>query len=544
MTDKRVNWTEQQKQAIQARGGNVFVTASAGTGKTAVLSGRCVSIVSDAAPGPDVLNMLVLTFTEAAAEQMHARIAQQLREAYQQTRDTRLLRQLVLLQGANISTIHSFCKRLITEHFHKLSLDPSFRVIDADEAMLLKGETLEETIEWAWRQDHLVQGMHELLQRRDLRGSDGFLGSVIRLSDFLEGVATPQRWCDRARWLAEQMDPLGSELGDQQQQIVKDRLSTILAQLRVAKRIYEDEVPDGDWGRKMEANLIEPIAACLDQLNAKNWPGCAAGIRSFSKPRLNSPKGLPDAATEVVKNLQKKAVEAFVSLNDLALLNPSYLDVVGRSTSLQTRILIELVQRFNQLYAQRKSNLNGLDFADLERYMLKLLTTEDSYGEQLRPSETGLALRQRFKYIFVDEYQDINPVQQAILDAVSSGNNVFVVGDVKQSIYAWRGAEPAIFLDRLRPASPDPKTGPHGFRVDLNYNFRSVKGILDFVNKVFGRIMTREVAHIDYDEASMLRTGAGRLRIADCGLRIEGGGRPRFRTCRWQSTDRGVAHPR
>jgi ATP-dependent helicase/nuclease subunit A len=505
MTDKRVNWTEQQKQAIQARGGNVFVTASAGTGKTAVLSGRCVSLVSDAALGPDVLNMLVLTFTEAAAEQMHARIARQLREAYQQTRDTRLLRQLVLLQGANISTIHSFCKRLITEHFHKLSLDPSFRVIDADEAMLLKGETLEETIEWAWRQDHLVQGMHELLQRRDLRGSDGFLGGVIRLSGFLEGVVTPDRWCDRSRWLAEQMDPLGSELGDKQQQIIRDRLNAILAQLRVAKRIYADEAPDGDWGRKMEENLIEPIAACLEQLNAKNWRGCAESIRSFSKPRLNSPRGLPDAATEVIKDLQKKAVEAFVSLNDLALLNPSYLDVVGRSTSLQTRILIELVQRFNQLYAQRKGNLNGLDFADLERYMLKLLTTEDAYDERLSPSETGLALRQRFKYIFVDEYQDINPVQQAILDALSSGNNVFVVGDVKQSIYAWRGAEPAIFLDRLRPASPDPKTGAHGFRVDLNYNFRSVKGILDFVNKVFGRIMTREVAHIDYDEASMLR---------------------------------------
>ncbi len=515
MTDKRVNWTEQQKQAIQARGSNVFVTASAGTGKTAVLSGRCVSLVSDAALGPDVLNMLVLTFTEAAAEQMHARIAQQLREAYQQTRDTRLLRQLVLLQGANISTIHSFCKRLITEHFHKLSLDPSFRVIDADEAMLLKGETLEETVEWAWRQDHLVQGMHELLQRRDLRGGDGFLGSVIRLSEFLEGVATPQRWCDRACFLAEQVDPLGSELGDRQQQIIKDRLGTILAQLRVAKRIYEDEVPDGGWGGKMQENLIEPITACLSQLNTKNWRGCAEGIRSFRKPRLNSPKGLPDAVTDVIKDLQKKAVEAFVSLNDLALLNPSYLDVVGRSTSLQTRILIELVQRFNQLYAQRKNNLNGLDFADLERCMLKLLTTEDAYGERLRPSETGLALRQRFKYIFVDEYQDINPVQQAILDALSSGNNVFVVGDVKQSIYAWRGAEPAIFLDRLRPASPDPKTGAQGFRVDLNYNFRSVKGILDFVNKVFGRIMTREVAHIDYDEASMLRPAPG----GDCGLK-------------------------
>ncbi len=521
MVDKRVNWTEQQKKAIQARGGNVFVTASADTGKTAVLSGRCVSIVSDAALGPDVLNLLVLTFTEAAAEQMHARIAQQLREAYQQTRDTRLLRQLVLLQGANISTIHSFCKRIITEHFHKLSLDPSFRVIDADEAMLLKGETLEETVEWAWKQDHLVQGMHELLHRRDLHGNEGFLGSVIRLSDFLEGVVSPDRWCGRARRLAEQIEPLGSELGDKQQQIVKDRLGTILTQLRLAKRIYEDGAPDGKWAGTMAENLIEPISACFDHLEAKDWQGCAAGIRSFCKPRLNSPKGLADMVAKVVAGLQKTAVEAFVGLSDLAILNPNYLDVVGRSTSLQTHILIELVQRFNKLYAQRKSNLNGLDFADLERFMLKLLTVEDPTGARLDPSETGWALRQRFQHIFVDEYQDINPVQQAILDALSSGDNVFVVGDVKQSIYAWRGAEPAIFLDRLRPASPDPKDLAHGLRVDLNYNFRSVKGILDFVNKIFGRIMTREVAHIDYDEASRLRPAPASdcgLRIADCGL--------------------------
>jgi len=510
--DKPVKWTDQQQKAILARDGNVFVTASAGTGKTAVLSGRCVSIVADGSICPEVLNMLVLTFTEAAAEQMHARIAQQLRAAFQQTRDPRLLRQLVLLQGANISTIHSFCKRLITEHFHKLSLDPSFRVIDSDEAMLLKGEVLDETIEWAWRQENLVQGLHELLHRRDLRGSDGFLGSVIRLSDFLEGVVGPDRWCDRARWLAEQIDPLNSELGRKQQQMIKDRLGTIVAQLRLARRLYEDQVRDGDWGRKLQEDSIEPIAACLDLLNAGKWQGCAERIRSFCKPRFNTPKGLSETITEVVAGLRKNAVEAFMKLNDLALLNPDYLDVVGHSTSLQTRILVELVRQFNRLYARRKSSLNGLDFADLERYALRLLTAEDPSGERLSPSETALALRSRFQYIFVDEYQDINPVQQAILDALSSGNNVFVVGDVKQSIYAWRGAEPAIFLERLHAASSQPKGVVLDLRVDLNYNFRSAKGILDFVNKVFGRIMTREIAHIDYDEASMLRPAP------DCGL--------------------------
>ncbi len=133
------------------------------------------------------------------------------------------------------------------------------------------------------------------------------------------------------------------------------------------------------------------------------------------------------------------------------------------------------------------------------------MTQTNPTGERLSPSETALALRKRFKCIFVDEYQDINPVQQSILDALSSGNNVFVVGDVKQSIYAWRGAEPTIFLERLRPASPSPKDPSCGFRVDLNYNFRSARGILDFVNKIFGRIMTAEIANVNYDETARLQ---------------------------------------
>jgi ATP-dependent helicase/nuclease subunit A len=509
MADKKVQWTQQQKQAILVRGGNVFVTASAGTGKTAVLSGRCVSIVSEGTACPDVMGMLVLTFTEAAAEQMHARIAQQLREAYHQTRNPHLLRQLILLQGANISTIHSFCKRLITEHFHKLALDPAFRIIDADETLLLKGETLEETIEWAWRQEHLVGGLHELLFKRDLRGRDGFLGGVIRLAGFLEGIASPDVWCDRARWLAEQADPTVSDLGREQQQIVNERIGTVLAQLRLARMLYEDHAPDGKWGQGMQESLIEPVSACLDRLNARDWPGCAERIRGFHKPRFSTPKGPPEMVAKVIDDLQRTAVDAFLRLNDLAILHPAYLDIVGRSTGLQTSVLIEMVRHFNASYAQRKNNLKGLDFSDLEHYALRLLTVADPCGEGLSPSETALALRQRFKCIFVDEYQDINPVQQSILDTLSSGNNVFVVGDVKQSIYAWRGAEPTIFLERLRPASASPKDPSCGFRVDLNCNFRSAKGILDFVNQVFGRIMTAEIAHVNYDETARLQAPPG-----------------------------------
>ncbi|UCD53279.1 MAG: helicase-exonuclease AddAB subunit AddA [Phycisphaerales bacterium] len=513
--ERKIKWTDQQAQAIAARGRNVLVTASAGTGKTAVLSGRCVSLVGEVDLCPNVLNMLVLTFTEAAAEQMRARIGQQLRDTYRQTHDLRLNRQLVLLQGADISTIHAFCKRLISENFHELSLDPAFRIIDADEAMLLKAEVLDETIEWAWRQAHLVPALRGLLRRRDLRDSGGFLAGVIRLHEFLDGVASRDRWCDLAERLAEADDLISSELGAAQKEIVRDRLDTILAQLHAAHRIYEEEAPGGKWAAALAADVIAPIAACRDRLSADDWQECAKLILDTKIPQAARLTKFPEKLGELLKDLRKTAVKSFAGLGDLAIINPDYMDAVGRATSAQSHVLVELVRKFARLYAQRKATLNGLDFADLEHHALKLLTSETDRGDT-QPSEAALTLRQRYKYIFVDEYQDINPVQQAILDALGSGDNVFVVGDVKQSIYAWRGAEPTIFLERLRQ-SADAAELSHGLRVDLNYNFRSARGILDFVNKVFCRIMTASLAHVDYDDTARLRSGVSEAADASTG---------------------------
>ncbi|MHC4076772.1 MAG: UvrD-helicase domain-containing protein, partial [Planctomycetota bacterium] len=164
-------------------------------------------------------------------------------------------------------------------------------------------------------------------------------------------------------------------------------------------------------------------------------------------------------------------------------------------------------KKFVQLYSHAKITLNCLDFADLEHYALKLLTAEDSSQDRMEPSQTALMLREKYKYIFVDEYQDINSVQQRILEMLSTGGNVLEVGDVKQSIYAFRGAQPDIFLEQLNHASAEIEKAPGGLRVDLNLNFRSAKGILDFVNKVFSRIMTNSFAKIDYDESHQLKPG-------------------------------------
>jgi ATP-dependent helicase/nuclease subunit A len=507
MAEKKIRWTEQQRRAIAARGSDVLVTASAGTGKTAVLSGRCVDIVSDKSICPDVWSILVLTFTEMAAEQMRSRIAEQLRSAFLETKAQHLREQLILLQGADISTIHSFCKRLITEYFYKLGLDPTFGIIDGDEARLLKAEVLEKTIEWAWQQSNLVQGLGQLLWRRDLRTNDGFLARIISLSNFLDGVVSRESWYERAIELGGTVSPFACGLGEEQKQIVAERLQHILNQIRYAQKLYVGENTGGDWAMKWEETFVEPISRGIKFFEAGNWDKCAKEIINFQKPSRfeYKPRGLGGPIAEVIRKTAQQAKDEFEELSELAILNPDYVSRVGGAVSLQTRVLVELVKKFDQLYGQAKRAVNCLDFADLEHYALKLLVDENSQDKELLPSETALALRRKYKYIFVDEYQDINPVQQAILDMLSCGGNIFVVGDVKQSIYAWRGAEPEIFLERLKPVSIDQADASGGLRVDLNANFRSAKGILDFVNKVFGRIMTSSFAKIDYDESAKLR---------------------------------------
>ena len=501
MAKERINWTDQQKRAIAARGSDVLVTASAGTGKTAVLSGRCVDLVSDRRGGPDVRNMLILTFTEMAAEQMRSRIAEHLTDEFRRTKALHLRRQLVMLQGADISTIHSFCKRLITQYFHELGLDPTFSVIDADEARLLKADVLEKAVDFCWRQGE-AEELERLLRRRDLGAGGGFLARVIELSDFLDGVVSRQRWCERAVLLADAADPAASELAHKQEEIIADKLRGIIDRLCHVHTLYENEAPGGEWGAKFEKEFIRPVVDCLDSLSNGDWNGFTEKLRGFQKPRFNKPKELPKPLAELMHESVTDTFKAFGKLSSLAVMSPEYVEKVGRPVGLQTHVLIELVEKFDELYSRAKLSLNCLDFADLEHHALRLLTTEGPDGG-LVPSVTALALRGKYKYIFVDEYQDINPVQQAILDALSSGDNLFVVGDVKQSIYAWRGAEPRIFLDRLKA----PAESAGGLRVDLNANFRSAKGILDFVNRLFSRVMTASFANIDYDASAELRPG-------------------------------------
>ncbi len=510
MPEKKINWTEQQKLAITQRDSDILVTASAGTGKTAVLSGRCVGIVSDKFACPDVLSMLVLTFTNAAAEQMRSRIAEQLQDAIDQAKDPtiqkHLRQQLMLLHGADIGTIHSFCKKLITQHFYRLGIDPTFSVIEADEQRLLKAQSLEQTIDWAWEQPGLAQAFSQLLELRDLRTDEGFLSRIIDISDYLDGVVGRQNWYERAAKLAETLNPFATELGDKQKQIITGKMRRILGCIHFAQSVYRGENAKGGWANSWEIKLTGYIAKCIKLSESGDWSKCAAWILNFEKPTIFTPKDIDGTIAKLVKDIVKDVVDEFEELTNLAILNPEYLNVIGGTAGLQTKVLIELAKKFDSLYRQAKDAINCMDFADLEHYALKLLAKDDSLEQgQPLPSDTALSLRQKYKYILVDEYQDINYVQKAILDLLSSPGNIFVVGDVKQSIYAFRGAEPKIFVENLAAASPDPKKADKGLRVDLNANFRSDKQILDFVNKVFSKVMTASLGDVDYDESAKLR---------------------------------------
>jgi ATP-dependent helicase/nuclease subunit A len=502
MPDKKIKWTDQQKQAITADGSDVLVTASAGTGKTAVLSGRCVHIVSKKS---DVRNILVLTFTEAAAEQMRSRIAQMLREEYLITRDQKLRFQLIMLQASDISTIHSFCKRIITEYFYNLSLDPTFRIIDGDEQKLLKAEVLEDTIDWAWQQNHLCSDLKKLLYRRDLRKNEGFLSKIISLSEYLDGIVSREKWYERALKVTQITNIANSEPGKKQTKIIREKIERTLAQLRWSMNFVINRNAEKGWAEKFRNSHIQPIEECLTLLNTGKWSNCAEFILKYEKPKTSKPKAVEKDTGELFHKNAKDAVDSFAKLSELAIVNPDYFDKLNSVIGSQTYVFIELIRKYDQLYSQAKKKINCLDFADLEHYALKLLSDNNSPQDEPLPSETALALQKRYKYIFVDEYQDINSVQQKILQLLSPGGNILQVGDVKQSIYAFRGAEPNIFIEQLKRASHELKNPGSGYRVDLNTNFRSAKGILDFVNKIFSRIMTSSLSGIDYDETAKLK---------------------------------------
>ena len=394
MSDKKIKWTEQQIAAIRRRGSDVLVTASAGTGKTAVLSGRCADIASDIAAGSSVWQMLVLTFTDAAAELMENRIRRQLQtKLAEEPKNTGVQMQIVLLAGSDIGTIHSFCRKIILEHIYKLlseGIDPAFRVLDEDEQQLVKFDALEKTLAWAWEQGNLQAGLVRLFYRRDPKTESFFASKIIDTSEFLESIPSRQNWHQRAMELADILNPEKGLLGQKQKDFILGKIESVKKDVLSAQKLFNGQNPKGEWSEKWN-DFLDTLNECIKFYKEGKWNRTAGLINQFVKPRVETPKDIEKTIADYLKEKVKEAVDDFAGLKELAILNPDYLDKLSSAISIETKVFIELVKKFDYLYGQAKRALNGLDFADLEHYALKILSDVDSGSDKMVPSKMAQA---------------------------------------------------------------------------------------------------------------------------------------------------------
>lgn len=509
-----VTWTEEQWKAIWAKDQDILVAAAAGSGKTAVLVNRIIQKVILEDNPIDVDELLVVTFTNASAAEMRHRVSEALeKEINENPHSQHLRKQLSLINRASISTLHSFCLEVIRKYYYLTDIDPGFRIADSTEAQLLRDEVMEELFEEQYGQGD-NEAFFKLVDAFTSDRNDDALQNIVRsLYDFSRSNPDPDQWLNHAA----QMYDLAEGAGIDDLPFIESLQFDIGLQLDTAKDLLErslelTKVPGGPAPRAENYLADLDLVAKLARVKDSSWNALYEEIQNvkfgtakrctgedFNKEIVDEATKHRDKAKKIIKSLQEELFsrkpESY--LRDIRELK-GYVDT-----------LIMLVKQFEQRFFAAKSEKNLVDFADLEHYCLDILTGETIDGERT-PSEAAIEYRNQFKEVLVDEYQDTNLVQESILRLVTAdgeySGNLFMVGDVKQSIYRFRLAEPNLFLGKYSRFTHD--GADSGLRIDLNRNFRSRREVLDGTNFLFRQLMGLTVGEIDYDEDAQLKKGA------------------------------------
>ncbi len=510
-----VTWTDDQWKAIMARDQDILVAAAAGSGKTAVLVERIIQkILSDEDP-IDVDELLVVTFTNASAAEMRHRIGEALEKAIDQNPGSRHLRkQLSLLNKASISTLHSFCMEVIRKYYYLIDIDPGFRIADETEAQLMRDEVLDELFEEEYGKKE-NQSFFHLVDSFTSDRSDAALMDIIRsIYDFARSNPQPDSYLRSIVSMYDVADLTNLE----DLPFIQALLFDIELQLEAAKEMIlrgleVTKLPNGPAPRA--ENFIEDLQV-IDTLMAAqkdSWAALYQAMQTWSFSRAKQVKGdhYDKTLTEKAQKLRDKAKKKIQDINEeLFSRKPdSFLrDMVEMKPLIET--LVYLVKEFSSRFEKAKREKSLVDYADLEHYCLGILTNGCSTDGKFLPSDAALTYRQHFNEVYCDEYQDTNMVQETILKLVTKDGeqtgNLFMVGDVKQSIYRFRLAEPHLFLKKYHRFTVDGSEA--GLRIDLARNFRSRNEVLDATNYLFKQIMGVKVGEIEYDEAAELRNGA------------------------------------
>lgn len=517
-----VRWTEEQKKVIDVRNKNVLVSAAAGSGKTAVLVERILSLVcgegEDEKP-LDVDRLLVVTFTKAAAAEMRERVGMALEKRLEaDPENEHLQKQQTLIHSAQITTIDSFCQYVIRNYFHQIDLDPAFRIGDEGELKLLKGDVVQELLEEHYGAEDPEERARftEFVEVYATGKSDVAIENLIlQLYEFAVSYPYPKRWLaecmepyraqteedlERSPWMQFLMNYVNRTFADLEQEI---RRMLDICHLPGGPYMYEDAV---------QADLLQ----VQELLSCRGYENIRERLTDLSFARLSTKK---DPNVEEERKNQIKAFRESMkkSLKDLKekffnLPLTGVLDVIQKAAP-TTAVLLSLTAEFADRYQEKKRLKNLADFPDLEHLALEILVEDVETGEDSRmkivPTDAARELSARYAQIMIDEYQDSNLIQEIILNSVSRGQgipNVFMVGDVKQSIYRFRLARPELFMEKYHTYPQSDEAAE--IRIDLHKNFRSRREVLEGTNDVFEKLMTEAVGGITYDSAAALYLGA------------------------------------
>ena len=502
-----VSWTTEQQQVIDLRNRNILVSAAAGSGKTAVLVERIVKIITDKNHPVDIDHLLIVTFTNAAAAEMRERIGNAIEKALdEQPGDEHLLRQLTLIHNAQITTIDSFCLYVVRNHFHEIDLEPNFRIGDEGELKLLREDVLGRVLEQNYEEPS--EAFSDFVEGYASGRTDAALNEMIlQLYEFSRSYPWPEKWLDsfvgayrietreeldRTEWLALLTENICFVLKDCEQ-LLKQALAIT----------QQDDGPDM-YEKAVQSDLekYEGLAGLT------SFCELSEALSNIKYDRLASSRGFegdPDKL-ELVKSLREQAKDVVKKLcKQYFFCSPEMMIEQLDRTEPMLEEVVRLTKQFADEFAAAKRRKNLVDFHDVEHFALQILVDEETE----KAKKTAEEFRDTFEEIMIDEYQDSNEVQETLLRSISreerGENNIFMVGDVKQSIYRFRLARPELFMKKYDSYSLEESTTQ---RIDLHKNFRSREEVLTCTNDIFYKIMARSLGNVEYDAEAALYPGA------------------------------------
>ena len=502
-----VSWTTEQQQVIDLRNRNILVSAAAGSGKTAVLVERIVKIITDKNHPVDIDHLLIVTFTNAAAAEMRERIGNAIEKALdEQPGDEHLLRQLTLIHNAQITTIDSFCLYVVRNHFHEIDLEPNFRIGDEGELKLLREDVLGKVLEQNYEEPS--EAFSDFVEGYASGRTDAALNEMIlQLYEFSRSYPWPEKWLDsfvgiyrienreeldRAEWLA----PLTQNI----RFVLKDCEQLLKQALAVTQ---QDDGPD--MYEKAVQSDLEKYEGLSRLISFCELSGALSDIKYDRLASSRGFEGDPDKL-ELVKSLREQAKDVVKKLcKQYFFCSPEMMIEQLERTEPMLEEVVRLTKQFADEFAAAKRRKNLVDFHDVEHFALQILVDEETE----KAKKTAEEFRDTFEEIMIDEYQDSNEVQETLIRSISreerGENNIFMVGDVKQSIYRFRLARPELFMKKYDSYSLEESTTQ---RIDLHKNFRSREEVLTCTNDIFYKIMARSLGNVEYDAEAALYPGA------------------------------------